>query len=88
MSDRFALNADAPFAPSRSLAAITPADGTDLPVFTKAIYVGGAGNIVLTAIDDSASVTLTGVPGGTVLAIRAKRVLATGTTATGLVALR
>lgn len=87
MSDRFASNADAPFAPSRSLAAITPSDGADLPVFAKAIYVGGAGNIVLRAIDDAGNTTLTGVTAGTIIPVRARRVLATGTTATGLVAL-
>lgn len=87
MSDRFASNADAAFTPARSLAAITPSDGADLPVFAKAIYVGGAGNIVLRAIDDAGNTTLTGVTAGAIIPVRARRVLATGTTATGLVAL-
>lgn len=68
--------------------AITPNDGVDLPVATRWIYNGGAGHIVLTCVDDNAAhtgVTLTTVPAGSLLRIAARRIYATGTTATGLV---
>ena len=74
-------------AASGSAEAVTPNDGTDLPRGCRALYVGGAGTIVVMLDKDSASVTLVGVVAGSVLPIRAKRVFATGTTATGLVAL-
>lgn len=87
MSDRFALTADSPISAARRVAAITPSDGADLDRFPKAIYIGGAGNVSLIAIDDTDPVTFTGLAAGSVLLVRARRVRATGTTATGLVAL-
>jgi hypothetical protein len=85
MANEFDSMMDSPIQPARNLSAITPNDSTDLANVAKAIWVGGAGNVALIAADDSASVTLTGVAAGTVIPIRARRVLATGTTATNLV---
>ena len=66
--------------------AITPSNSTDLDELTKAVYVGGAGNIV--AVDWLGNTTtFVGVLAGTVLPIRVRRVNATSTTATNLVAL-
>lgn len=66
--------------------AVTPSDSVNfVPGKCKAIYVGGAGNIV--AIMAGSAVTFTAVPVGETLWIAATRVNATGTTATGLVAL-
>jgi hypothetical protein len=73
--------------PAQRLRAITPADNTALPVATKAIYVGGAGNLTVIAVDDTSPVTFVAVPVGTVLLVRAGCVMATGTTATNLVGL-
>lgn len=75
--------------PSGKFAAITPADDTDLPTFTRSIYVGGAGNIsVIQAADQSAAaVVFTSVAAGSILPIRAARIRSTGTTATNIVAL-
>lgn len=66
--------------------AITPSDGSELEAATRGIWVGGAGavKVVLTGGD---TVTLSGVTAGTLLPIRAKQVLSTGTTATLLVGL-
>ncbi len=74
-------------AASGSAEAVTPDDGTDLPRGCRALYVGGTGTVVLILDKDSASVTLVGVVAGSVLPIRVKRVFATGTTATSIVAL-
>lgn len=67
-------------------AAITPADGADLPAGKcRAIYVGGAGDITVTL--GGASVVFKAVPVGTFLWIAPTRVFATGTTATLMLAL-
>ena len=63
---------------------ITPSDSTDLAVNVRAIVIAVAGDIKVTRVDGTA-VTLT-VPAG-LLPIRATRVWATGTTATGLTGL-
>lgn len=74
-------------APALDYAAITPHDSTDFVGFvTRGIYVGGAGNVVAVRYDDT-PITFSGVPAGTVLPIRARRVNNTSTTATLLVAL-
>jgi hypothetical protein len=67
-------------------AVITPNDGTDLPSRTFGIYVGGAGNVKVD-MGDGTTVTFSGVVAGTVLPIQAKRVYATGTSASLMLAL-
>lgn len=70
--------------PADNLVAITPSDSTDLANVSRALYVGGAGNLVVTPFGGGSNVTLT-VVAGAILPIRVSRVLSTGTTATGLV---
>ena len=84
MADHFQNLADAPDFQSRRLVAITPHDTNDLAYVTKAVYIGTGGTISIIAADDTAAVSLT-VQDGAVLPIRAKRIRATGTTATGIV---
>jgi hypothetical protein len=67
-------------------AAVTPNDGADLTNVTRGIYVGGSGDLSVVTPDGD-SVTFKAVPVGTFAAIRVARVMATGTTATNLVAL-
>lgn len=67
-------------------AAITPNDSTDLTVTSRAIYVGGGGDIALITKGGS-TITLAGAAAGSVIPIRAVRIKATGTTATSLVAI-
>lgn len=74
-------------APASKAAAITPNDSADLAFATRAIYVGGAGNLAVQMQLDGA-VTFVAVPAGSILPIRVARVLATGTTATNLIGLR
>lgn len=72
--------------PSAKYEAITPAD-TDLSDFTRAIYVGGAGDItVLMGSDQLTTVTFVGVSAGSMLPIIASQIKA-ATTATNIVAL-
>lgn len=85
MSNEFSSTQDSPMQSARNLAAVTPSDGADLANFSKGLYVGGAGNVSVIAVDDSAAVTFVGVPAGAVLPIRVKRVRSTGTTATNIV---
>lgn len=66
--------------------AITPSNENDLANVTRAIYVGGAGNL---SIETKNGVTLTfiALPVGTLLPIRAAKVFALNTTATNLIGL-
>lgn len=70
--------------PPSSAAAVTPG-ATALASVTRAIYVGGAGNVAVTMLDGQ-DVTFSGVAAGTLIPIRASHVLA-ATTATNILAL-
>jgi hypothetical protein len=72
--------------PATHAFAITPSDTVPLEFFSRAIYVGGAGNISVVMLDDS-TIPFAGLVAGSILPIRVKRVNSTGTTATNLVAL-
>jgi len=61
---------------------ITPSDSTDLPMMTRAVFAAGAG-VIKWHNAGGASQHTTVTAGGRV-PIKAKRILATGTTATGL----
>lgn len=65
-------------------AAVTKSDATDLGR-TRAIWVGGTGNLVVTMADGT-DVTFTAVPAGSWLWIQVQKVKA-ATTATNIVAL-
>lgn len=74
-------------APAESCAAVTTSDSTDLAGGTcRALYVGTGGNV---NVDDAFgnTVLFTGVPSGSILPVRVKRVRATSTTASTIVAL-
>lgn len=68
----------------RGGAAITPNDSADLPRTCKAIWVGGTGAIKVTTVDGD-TLTFAAVPVG-FFPVKAKRVFATGTAATSLIA--
>lgn len=70
------------------LVGVTPNDSTDISSsLIRALYIGTAGDVTITAVDDSASATFTSVPAGTIIPVSPKLVKATGTTATGIVGL-
>jgi len=74
-------------APS-SFVAVTPSDTTALPTGMQGLWVGGAGNLYVKGLNDSAAVALLAVPAGTLIRGQFSRVMSTGpTTATNIVAL-
>lgn len=87
MADAFSDRQSGLESPAGDAAAITPDDSNDLPTSARAIYVGGGGDIVLDTVKGETSILFKAVPQGTILPVRAKRVRASSTTATNLIAL-
>ena len=71
--------------PSALASNVTPHDTNTLAYLTRALYIGGAGDV--TVVMNGAPVLFVGVTAGTVLPIRTDVVMAAGTTATNIVAL-
>jgi hypothetical protein len=72
-------------APAAGYAAVTKSDTTDLgPV--RALYIGGAGDVVVSTGLTGSGVTFTATQAGSVLPVNCRRVMA-ATTATNVVAL-
>lgn len=86
MPDRFESTSSGLDSPATHGFSITPNDGADLPEITRALYVGGPGAIVVVMLS-GAELVVSGVAAGTVLPVRARRVKATGTTATAMLGL-
>ena len=63
---------------------LTPSDSTDLPVTSRALFIGSSGDLSVTMAGGT-TLLLRNVPVG-ILPIRASRVRATGTTADDIVA--
>ena len=66
--------------------AVTKHDSTDFTNVSRAIYVGGAGDVAAVMADGTV-LTFSAVPAGTLLPIRCKRINSTNTTATLMLAL-
>lgn len=66
---------------------ITPSDTVDLPDAARAIYVGGDGDVTLQTLVSGTLLTFSGLKAGTILPVAARRVMATDTTASLLIAL-
>jgi len=73
-------------APKQGGVAVTPNNTTPLPEPSKALWVGGTGNLTVTMLNGE-DVTFTAVPAGEWLDIAVTHVKATGTNATNIVAL-
>ena len=84
MTDAFAKHTRSLTSPPEHALAIVPAD-QDLAQVTRALYVGVGGDLAV-RMQDGGSVTLVGVPSGTLLPIRVSRVLP-ASTASGIVGL-
>lgn len=86
-TDLFSSAADSPIAPAERCFAIVPSDSEPLPLATKAIYVGTAGDVTLRSVAGAEDVVFRNLPDGAVLDVRVIAVRATGTTAADIVAL-
>jgi len=58
----------------------------DLAFQSRALYIGGAGDVSITNVSGVA-IVFVGVPAGAILPVVTNRVRATGTTATNVIAL-
>lgn len=70
--------------------AVTPDDIKDLPAIPEALYIGTGGHLKMagaTSHPSSAGTIWKNVPSGSLLPFRARRIFATGTTATDIVAI-
>lgn len=65
---------------------IIPSDTQDLPFVTRAIWVGGSGDIALVTLGRSVLI-LSGAVQGSIIAVRATKVFVSNTSATNLVGL-
>ena len=86
MPDRFQNSSPSLSGPAAHGFAVTPHDANLLPETTRALYVGSAGTLAV-GMASGASLTFTGIAAGTVLPVRATRVMATGTSATDILGL-
>lgn len=73
--------------PARSAVLISPHDSNELTNVSKAIFIGGAGNLEVILVDTSTAVVFKGLSAGQILPIRAKIVKASLTTATDIISL-
>lgn len=87
MTNPFDSYTDAPTAPALTCFEITPDDGVDLELVTKALYIGEAGDVVLRSALGETDVTFRNLPAGYILDVRVLSVRATGTTAASIVGL-
>lgn len=87
MADAFSSHEASLASPAEHGAAVTPDDDNDLANATRALWIGGTGDISVIFVGQSTAVLLESIPAGTLLPIRVARVLSTNTTATEIVAL-
>lgn len=64
---------------------VTPNDGADIPI-THGLYIGVTGDVAV-VMGDGTTLTFKAAAAGSTLNLQVKRVLATGTTATNIIAL-
>lgn len=70
----------------RHAAAVTPSDSVDLAYPARRLYIGVGGNVTVDLVGGATSVLYKNVGTGQTLPLFVKRVRATGTTATDIVA--
>lgn len=85
-AEHFQGPTDAVWAQARRVATITPSDSANLALVPKALWISADGTISVIGADDdtNTAVALGSLTAGTVVPIRCKRVMSTGTTATVL----
>lgn len=80
--DTFETHATSVTAPATYIEIVTPSDTTDLVRVTRALNVATSGTVALVTADGQTVDVF--VAAGVIFPIRATRILATGTTATGV----
>lgn len=87
MADKFSSYSSTLSAPAFGAAPVIPSDAQELTTTSRAIYVGSSGNLTVEMLDNgvSSTITLQNVQAGMLYPLRVRRVLASGTTASGLV---
>lgn len=70
--------------PGRNAVSVTPSDSTNLAVPSRALWIGGVGNISVEMLDGSTQV-FEGIIAGSLLPLQVTRVNSTNTTATLIV---
>lgn len=65
---------------------VTKSDSTDLSQVSRALYIGGTGDVTV-IMRTGTQLTFSAVPSGALLPISVKRVMSTGTTATNIIAI-
>lgn len=70
--------------PGYDAVSVTPSDSSNLPVTSRALYIGTSGDLRV-IVGSGSTVTFVNVPEG-ILPMRVSRVLASGTTAADIVA--
>lgn len=85
MADKFSSHTESLNSPPSTLTAVTPDDATDLTVASRALNVAQSGAVRVTTVGGS-TVTIS-IAAGVAFPIRVQRVWATGTTASGIVAM-
>ncbi|MFV0243674.1 MAG: hypothetical protein ACK5IB_01455 [Qingshengfaniella sp.] len=86
MQDSFKDHAQGLTSPAADASPIVPDDTADLQYATRAIYVGMAGDATV-QMTSGEQITFYGLAAGAIYPLRCRRVLATGTSAGGLIAL-
>lgn len=86
MPDNYACYGPALDSPAIGAIEVSKSDTAELTTWSRAIYVGGTGDLKVTMADGSV-VTFEDIPAGTILPIRVKIVWSNGTDATKIVAM-
>jgi hypothetical protein len=86
MADRFQNSSPSLAGPASHGFAVSPSDSALLAETTRGLYVGSGGTIAALMLS-GASVTFVAVPAGSVLPVRLTKIMATGTTASNILAL-
>lgn len=84
MSDEFNSTSDTPESQARNASVVIPHPSDPLDNISKALWVGGEGNVAVRLVDDDNDVTFASVPAGSILPIRASHVRDT-TSATNII---
>lgn len=87
MSDDFSSHTTGLTSPARAAFAITPADGVSFAAPARGLYVGTGGSIRVRMVSGDV-VDFANAQGGMVYPLRVDQVMASGTSATGIIGLR